>query len=179
MKRLIINCRKTFFIVYNNNIFSTINLIKEASMKRNPWLKYLIYIVLIFVMIYLRDYVGGLNAAYFKREFRINFYLMTINLLILIIIGLLLGVEHFISETRKDGVWKINFPKIILLGLPSVYFSLTNFLIYINNEFLRNIIAFPLMKLLMHGSGYVSLFQLILGYVIITSFYKCNKEVAN
>lgn len=145
-------------------------------MNIKSWLKYLFYIILIFAVIFLREYVGGLFTANYKQAYRINFSLITINMLIVVSIGILLGLEHIISETRKEGTWKINSPKIILLGLTSLYFSLTSFLIFSNIQFVQKIIAFPLYKLLKYGSGYVPLFQLILGYVIITSFYKCNKK---
>lgn len=146
-------------------------------MNKKSLIRYLVYLVLIFTMIYLRDYVGGLANEHFKREFRIDFYLVAISMLITIGIGLVLGLEHFINERSKEGTWKINYTKIIILGLPSLYFSLTYFLAYSNNEYLQNIIAFTFLKLMIHGSGYVSLFQLILGYVIITSFYKGNDKV--
>ncbi|GAA0182129.1 hypothetical protein SH2C18_45620 [Clostridium sediminicola] len=148
-------------------------------MNIKSWLKYLIYIVIIFVMIYIRNYVIGLYTAYFQREFRINLSLLTISMLITIGIGLLLGIEYFISEIKKEGLWKLNFPKIILLGVPSLYFSITQFAVYCKNQFWQNIIGFPWLKLQINSSSYVTLFQLIFGYVIITSFYKCNKKSVN
>lgn len=92
-------------------------------------------------------------------------------------IGLLLGLEHLISEIRKDGTLKVNLHKIILMGLPSLYFSLTYFLGYSNNRFVQNILAYPIIKLLTYYSSFVFVFQLILGYDVIRSFYKYSEEI--
>ena len=146
-------------------------------MKIKFWSRYLVYIILLFVMIYLREYIGSRCRAYAAREFSNNFYLITINVLITVGIGLLLGIEHLNDEIKKDGTWKINLPKIILVGFPSLYFSFSYVLLYCNNPFLQNIIAYPSLKLLVYGAGYLPLFQLILGYVFITSFYKYIKKI--
>lgn len=146
-------------------------------MKIKLWLKYLIYLILICFLIVLREYVGKLFAAYFKQEFRINYCYLVINLLIGVGIGLFLGLEHFINEIRKEGTWKVNIPKLVLVALPSLYFALTNIWIYSGNQFLQNVIAYPLLNFLGYGTGYVTLFQVILGYMVITSFYKYSEKV--
>jgi hypothetical protein len=128
-------------------------------------------------MIYLREYIESQIKTYSIR-LSINFYLISIKMLINIGIGIMLGLEHLIKEIRKDGTWKINLPKIVLVGLPSLYFSFSYFLVYSNNlQFKQNIITYPLTKLMIYGTGFVSLFQLILGYVVITSFYKFIKKI--
>lgn len=143
-------------------------------MKAKLWLKYLIYIVIISCMVALREYVGYLFTAYFRVNFRTNYSYVLISMLIGVCIGLFMGIEHFIRERRNEGTWNINFTRLIIVGLPSLYFSLTNCLIY--NEFLHKL-AYPLLYLLKFGSGYVTLFQLLLGFVVITSFEKSNRKV--
>ena len=145
-------------------------------MKIKSWSKYFVYIILIFVMIYLREYIGSQSRAYWAREFHYNIYIITINVLITVGIGLLLGIDQLINEIKKVGTWKINLPKIIIVGLPSLYFSFSYVLLYSNNYFLHDIISYPSLKLLMYGASYLPLFQLILGYVFITSFYKYVKK---
>ena len=146
-------------------------------MKIKTWLKYLFYILLITILIFLKEYVNGLLKADFNQTFRINFYFLAIAMLINVGIGLFLGLEHLISEIKKAGTWKINVPKIVLMGLPSLYFSLINFIGYSNNEFLRKILVDPIVGLLLkYGTAFTPVFQLILGYVVITSFYKQSEK---
>ncbi|HEY8892584.1 MAG TPA: hypothetical protein VIM70_20305 [Clostridium sp.] len=146
-------------------------------MKMKSWLKYLIFIILIFFMIILREYVEKLYLdSHLRFESAMYFYLV-INLLLGVCIGLILGLEHLLSEFRKEGMWKINFPKLILVGIPSLYFSLTNVWFLGKSQFLREIISYPLHYFFRYGSSYISLFQVILGYVVITSFFKYNEKI--
>jgi hypothetical protein len=93
-------------------------------------------------------------------------------------IGLFLGLEHFINEIRKEGNWKVNLPKLILVGLPSLYFSLTHIFMYSGIKLQENVIGAQIFYLLRYFSAdYVILFQLISGYIITTSVYKCNKKI--
>ena len=70
-----------------------------------------------------------------------SFYLV-ISLLLGVCIELILGLDHLLSELRKDGMWK-----------------------------------YPLHNFFRYGSGYISLFQVILGYVVITSFFKYDEKI--
>lgn len=146
-------------------------------MKVKDWIKYLIYIVLIFFIIILKGYVGNLSTAYFKQEFRANYFYLIISMLVGLCIGMVLGLEHLIREIKKEGTWKINLPKLILVGLPSLYCSLTFVFFFSGIGFLQNIIAYPLFYFLRYSSNYVPLFELILGYVVITSFYKYSEKI--
>jgi hypothetical protein len=145
-------------------------------MKLKAIFKYLIYISLIILLIVLREYVEHLWKESFRRFFQFNYFYLIGGILITISIGVLLGMENFIRELRKKGKWKVNLTKLILTGLPSLYFSLSNFLMYYNNTVLHSTIAYPLARFLWFGTGYVVLFQLILGYILITSFYKVTGE---
>lgn len=39
--------------------------------------------------------------------------------LICIVIGLLLGLEHFLKEFRKQGRWTVNLIRLVIMGIPS------------------------------------------------------------
>lgn len=147
-------------------------------MKQKPWLKYLIYILILCVLIFLKEYAYG-KVKYLYYRFwggALSYYLLIIiPLFFNVLIGLLLGLEHYLGELRKTGVWKANLPKLILVGLPSLYFSLTYVIGLIDIPFIQT-------KLLLFarlGTEYVSAFQIILGFVLITSLQKTvteNKE---
>ncbi|MHB8128348.1 MAG: hypothetical protein ACYDEX_05080, partial [Mobilitalea sp.] len=69
--------------------------------------------------------------------------------------------------------WKINLPKLVLIGLPSLFFSLTYHVGYINNPLLHNI----LLKFIILGTNFIPVFQIVLGYVLITCLYKHKGEI--
>lgn len=147
-------------------------------MKIKLWSKYFIYIVLIIVVVFLGQHVIESVKKYAEATFDINLYFQ--NALMIIFyggIGLLLGLEHLVYEMKKEGKWKINFPKLVLMGIPSLYFSLAFFLYYSNNQFVQNILSYPITLLLNTSTSFLSVFQLIFGYSIITSFYKYNGKI--
>lgn len=146
-------------------------------MKFKSWLKYLTYIILILVIIVLKDYVESIFSDSYKRFDSDMFFYLVISLILGVFIGALLGLDHYLSEIKKEGIWKINLPKLVLVGMPSLYFSLTNIWFLSEIKYLRDIISYPLLFIFRYGSGYISLFQVILGYVLITSFFKYNHKM--
>lgn len=141
-------------------------------MKSKLWLKYFIYILLILAWISFEGYIEGRFRVDFNRNFRINVDFYALVILINVGMGLLLGAEHLINEIKKEGNWKINLPKIILIVLPSLYFSLTYYFLYNTNQFVQKILTYPFVALFKNGTTFISTFQLIVGYMLITSFYK-------
>lgn len=144
------------------------------------WVRHFIYLILLVISISLLVYIGKLSSYYFNIEFRPNYLYFILSFLISICIGFLLGMEQFLKEFRKNGRWQIRLPKLILITLPAFYLSLTNLLVLSNNYFLSKIIGTPLIYMFQTGAGaYVHLFQIILGFTLITSFYKNEKTSPN
>lgn len=140
-------------------------------MKIKSWLKYLVYSLLIFLFVFLRENVVNEIEVYFKTRSLSNIIINIINIINVVVVGVLIGLEQFICEVKKDGRWKINLPKFILVGLPSLYLSCSTVLILTGS-----IISYPVLWIWQHGySSYMPLFQLISGHVIITSFSKISK----
>lgn len=93
------------------------------------------------------------------------------SIIIFIVLGLLLGLERLVAEMRKEGKWGINLPKIIFLGIPSLYFSIGTFIYYYCPiVFVQVTLCYPL-RFFLQGN-FISVFQMILGYTICTSFIK-------
>jgi len=92
------------------------------NMRGKLWLKYLIYAVLIAAMVMLSAFI----EEKFKRGLMSDWRYPMACMVICIAIGLLLGGEYLFSEMKKEGKWKLNLPKIILLALPALYFSLAD-----------------------------------------------------
>jgi hypothetical protein len=117
--------------------------------------------------------IGKLEYSY-KRTWGAGgsfILLITMPFIFNLVIGMFLGIDHFIAEIKKSGSWKINLPKIVLVGLPSLFFSLTYHFAYINNSFVQ----IRLERLVSLGKNFIPIFQIVLGYALITCLYK-NKE---
>lgn len=142
-------------------------------MKKNNWLWYFRYLVLIICYM-----VIGYNILTFMDNQRQMTYnsipFMIVSTLVFTIMGFLLGVEKFLIEMKKEGPWKINLPRIILLGIPALYFSLSLFMYYCPIDFVRQILVYPVEFFLKSKINFIPMFQLILGYIVITSFIKVN-----
>ena len=97
------------------------------------------------------------------------FYLAQLGLFF--IVGALLGFcDHFAYEIKKSGAWKVDIHKITILGIP-IGLVACSYLIYFGID-----ITWMIKKLFAYivnvEVGQVVAAQIILGYVLITSFYK-------
>lgn len=142
-------------------------------MKKNNWGIYFFYGIVLVGYAVLSNKVLVLANKQREETFQILPSMLWVTL-VFIGLGVLLGLEKIISESKKNGIWKINLPKLIFLGIPSLYFSLGLFLYYSSSSFIRETIAYPLNYFLDNNINVLSLFQVILGYVIISSFIKSN-----
>lgn len=135
---------------------------------KKSWLNYFVYGILIFGVIYTGNYL----ELYFKGDFITSFSSLLVLILMNVILGVLLGLEHLISEFRKSGRWKINLPKLLLLALPSIYLSMSYFFSQSGNSILWNLIGFPAKLFVQHGMRSFGAFYTIFGYFLATSFYR-------
>ncbi len=140
-------------------------------MRKMIWLKYCIYSLLLIVLIFLKEYVTGKYKFSLARTWGGGsryILFITVPSIFNLVIGLFLGIEHFIVEFKKTGTWKINLPKLLLIGLPSLFFSLTNYVALINNPFVQS----KLLRYATLGTDFIPVFQIVLGYVFISCLYK-------
>lgn len=142
-------------------------------MKSKLWFNYFLYIFLIIVLVLVGqqifwDYKRNVQDTFNYRPY----YQYTITMIFYMGLGILLGVEHIICEIKKKGTWSINIPKIILMGIPSLYFSLVIFIYYSNIP----ILSYPYMVLIKGGTNFINAFEIVLGYSVITSFYKASEN---
>jgi len=140
-------------------------------MKVKSWLRYFICIFIIIILIFLCQQISGLiNRSAQTYNFLPHYAF--IKIIFYLVVSFLLGTEHLIGEMKKEGSWSINLPKLIIMGLPSLYFSLAVFTFYCGTEFMWNVFLYLMNYLNVNGTNFISVFPLVLGYSIITSFYK-------
>jgi hypothetical protein len=83
-------------------------------------------------------------------------------------LGILLGLEQLIKAMKQTGRWSINKEKIIILGIPSVYFTFY----YLIHFFVKFIAIKGSLVLFLMEKPFLQVAAVIFGYVITTSFYK-------
>lgn len=142
-------------------------------MRKNKWLLYFIYSVVLVCYIIFSSKILIFEKEQFQRTFN-NLPLITWSIIIFILFGLLLGLEKLLLEIRKDGKWRINLPRLILLGVPSLYFSLGILILSFPITFIRRTLSYPILYFLKYDD-ILSIFQVTLGYIIITSFIKVKE----
>ena len=142
-------------------------------MKRNKWLHYFLYgLLLLAYIIFCHIWLEYLMKQSYKT-FVISPFVIWSTILYSVG-GILLGLEKFLSEVNKKGSWKVNWPKVIFLGLPSIYLALGIFIGYLPN-FIKEILWYPFSLLYFSEVNLVPIFQLFFGYILITSFIKIKK----
>lgn len=90
-------------------------------------------------------------------------------------IGAILGSGSLVEEIRKAGSWSVDLVKLIILGTPALFFSCSYLLLFSHFQFLK-LLAQPLFPFIYNDVFYVAVFQIILGYVLTTAFYKVDKQ---
>ena len=147
-------------------------------MKAKSWLKYLGYILLVIAAVFSEGQMELVFQKDLTKNSKISYLLFTAYVLLTVVIGIVIGLEHILNEKKKEGDWKINVPKIVLMAIPSLYASLTYYFYFISakNETVFNIMVNPIIKFFGKTDTFISIFQILLGYFIITSFYKGAKK---
>lgn len=144
--------------------------------KLNIWVRYLAYIFIILVLTYSAQQVF---QSIKKGEPTIVYTLTFYSILLYAPVGMVLGLEHLILELKKKGTWSINLPKVILFGIPSLYFSLTYILYYSNinqNVSILRFLLYPIDLMMTTKANFIIVFQIIFGYTIITSLDKVQEK---
>ncbi|MDD4411945.1 MAG: hypothetical protein WC147_06125 [Syntrophomonas sp.] len=131
---------------------------------------YLAFLLLLLVLLIISGPpLMLLHESGIKSYTLIHFYLAQLGLFV--IVGALLGIcGHFAYEIKKSGSWKVDIPKITILGIPLGLVA-CSYLIYFGIDIpwmIKKVFAY----IVNIEVGQVVAAQIILGYVVISSFYK-------
>lgn len=115
---------------------------------------YSVFTVLSVVFVYTQMYLSKYAATSFH-----GYPVLIFGVLLNVILGFLLGLEYLLIEARKDSHrWALNWPKLLLIGLPALMFILANY-------FYAHGIHIPAVFLDTHVT---QLYCLVLGFAIAT-----------
>jgi hypothetical protein len=141
-------------------------------MKAQSWLKYFLYLLLIVLVVW----VNGAATIAFQNDYgttnKINYLLYSIVIMLPVLVGAVIGTEAFVNEMTRAGKWKLNLAKLILITIPSLYISTFYFIAMIPNETSYKILIAPVYKFFGNTTTFVVIFQIVLGYSLITLFNK-------
>lgn len=122
--------------------------------------KYLIYLILLISLYYLGSSILAKHYEEAKITFIYNYWLITmVKLIFFGGIGMVLGLDKFLSELTKEGKWKFDITKLIILGIPSLIFSM----------------QYLVLTFIQIPNSFTSVFtiaNIVLGYTLISSLYK-------
>lgn len=122
--------------------------------------KYLIYLLIIIGLYCLGSSILAKHYAEAQITFIYNYWLITLVKLIFFGgIGIVLGLDKFLSELTQEGKWKFDITKLIILGIPSIIFSMP----YLVLTFIQIPTSF---------SSAFTIANIVLGYTLISSLYK-------
>lgn len=140
-------------------------------MRKNNWLVYFVYSLILLCYIMLSNQI----LSYIDKQSQITFDALPFIIwssVLYVILGLLLGLDKLLLEIRKEGKWEVNLPKVLFLGIPSFYFSIGMFIYFCPIDFVRQVLAGPIILLLKSKVEFIPIFQMIFGFTISTSFIK-------
>ena len=145
-----------------------------VKISRYNWIIYFAYAVLLFCFIIISYKIYELGDMIRICKYNALPFL-TLSLVIFTLIGFLLGLEKLILEIRKEGSWRINLPKVVFIGIPSLYFSIGLLDYYSKIFFISEVLSYPIRILINYNPNFISIFQVIFGYVISSCFVKIEK----
>jgi hypothetical protein len=134
-------------------------------MKYKKALGYLLYAVLLFGYLFMAFYLALALARYNSAHFNITWLIVLAVPVSYIIFGCLLGLDYLIGQTQRNGTWSVKTVRLILLGLPALYFSFYFLMLFYGP------IRKPILPIL-SPQQFVDIAAVVFGYVLITSFQK-------
>lgn len=129
-------------------------------MENKKAIKYLIYIITMGILYYLGTIILAKHYKEVQSTYIYNYWLITLVQLIFYGgIGVVLGLDKFLIELKHEGKWKFDIMKLIILGIPSLIFSMPYLIITViplKTEF---------------GNMFI-ISSIILGYTLVSSLSK-------
>lgn len=136
------------------------------------WVGYGIYLLFLTVYIIVCFQVKARLFDQQQKTHNLTSFVLW-NIIVFTLFGMILGLDYIFKEFKKEGSWKINWSKLILLGLPSAYLTLCLLALVYNFDF---IVPQFIYNLLMPNLFITEAIDVLLGNTIISSFYKVKTD---
>ncbi len=129
------------------------------------FLLYFSYILCLIIIIYLGNYYEIILKKKSSLILSSQFY-QIFKALINIFIGVMLGFPNFIKKLKFEGKFRINWIKLLAIGFPVFYITISPIIYFTPIGFLPLLSVISTMEKLITTSG------IIFGYILIDIFYK-------
>lgn len=113
------------------------------------------------------SYFYSANFEPYEMDLSLNHVVLVI---VNILVGMLFGIELFLSNFKKSGKWKIDYKRLLILGLPLLILSCSYFVFLLFTEVIEPQISGSVLSL--YPEGRDIFYRAAFGYILITSFYK-------
>lgn len=129
---------------------------------------------LLFLAVYITVSIQVLNRLYdYQQKTQNTTSFILWNVITFVLFGVMLGLDYIFNEFKKEGLWKVNWSKIVFLGLPSAYLVACLLALAFNINF---IVPQFIYNLFMPNLFITEPIDVLLGYTIISSFYKVKAD---
>lgn len=133
--------------------------ILNISLKES--LKYFIYTIGFLILLIIISQINLQFERIYQETFKIYPW-HVFAILMYMLIGIYLGILNFIKVLNKKGKWRINFNKLLFIGLPMLYITFYHYFPF----------SYPIPSLLIHTNTLFRFGIIIFGYILIDSLYK-------
>lgn len=160
-----------YFIIVLSNILWEVNTMNKKFTNKKF---YFIYIISIIGFIYLGNFTIENNISHWDRSFVSYKKKDLVFTFYPLFLGFILNIEHIIREKNKEGTWKLNKGRLLIMGIPMLILSSAISMYYLDIPIISRVYFFVFHTFYWSEFlfTYIAIFKLILGYTITTSFYK-------
>ncbi|MDR3587932.1 MAG: hypothetical protein P4L59_21865 [Desulfosporosinus sp.] len=131
---------------------------------------YLIYIVFLGLIVYWGAKYGGELKILAGRTFK-PFPSMLFASFFPVVIGVLIAVPGFVLNLNKPGSWNLNWIRLVVIGLPSLFVTCAYLMFYANlGQYL-----YPVLSLWILNNEVITISGIIFGYTVLASFDKVGE----
>ena len=125
---------------------------------------YVVNYIIILMVAFLNYKIINYTNNYMEKTYNYNILIVISPIICVILFGVSIGLASFFKEINASGKWKKDINKLLIIGLPSLIISLLPLLVYIE--------VIPYYFAVNNMLFISKLFQILLGYTIISSFHK-------
>ncbi len=134
-------------------------------MKTSKIITYIIYLFVLFGFLSIGSWANVMLIILSKTHNKSILGFIG-SMAICILLGLVMGIEHFVTEYRKQGKWIVNITKLIIIGIPSLILTFYLALYFIIP------IPLPMHGVIYNDKLFSEVSGLIFGYTLLTSLGK-------
>lgn len=132
---------------------------------------YLIYMAVFGCLILIVERVGILYQEIFRRSFQIPYgWVLFATIGFPVLVGIFLALPQFVKTARQEGAWKIDWIRLIVLGLPGLLFVPSYVACMAFPQWV--VLVKAVSQILAYHQGMVKIAGILLGFVSLNSFYK-------